>query len=203
VTLFEPSSVPASTLVHQVRDTLPFVVRLSPWQFAWTSVRRMMLWFGLCALPVAVFLVIVVRSPIPLILVPIMAAVALLMIPPLMLAVRRHPVLGADEAGLWVSVAPAKKAVFLPWDAIAEVAIKHFSAHDAVCVVPRDPAVDAALAPVTQGNMEARAGQTIAHRRMRAKLGTYIHTPLTGSGLTNEDVLAKLRYYAAGRCPVG
>jgi hypothetical protein len=45
--------------------------------------------------------------------------------------------------------------------------------------------------------------QAVARQRVLAAAGTYSYTPLTGSGMSNEDVLATLRGYAAGRCPVG
>jgi len=63
--------------------------------------------------------------------------------------------------------------------------------------------MDDALYPAAIGNLEQQASQAMVNRRSRRKLGTNIHTPITGAPMSHEDLLARLRYYAAGRCPIG
>jgi hypothetical protein len=194
--------IPESTIVRHVRETLPLVLRLSPWRFAFLGGLRYMIFFGIMGVIIGVFVAAASHDGGGLWFAVVFVAVALFIMPFLALEARK-PVLGADEAGIWVKVMRSRKAVFLPWAAVALIEIRKFGTHHELCVVARDPAVDAALAPVVQGNLQQRAGQAIVNRRSRAKLGTNIHTPLTGAPMSHEDLLAKLRYYAAGRCPVG
>jgi hypothetical protein len=49
---------------------------------------------------------------------------------------------------------------------------------------PMNPNVDEALQPAARGSVQQRMGQSSAFRRMHRTLGTNIHTPLNGSGMS-------------------
>ena len=198
----EPDDVgqPGAVLVHGVRETLPLVVRLDPWRYAWAGTRFAAAAMLLLASPFIVFLLFV--NPLffwlPLMIVP----VALLRFPTLFLAARRGPVLGADEAGIWLRLVHTRKAVFLPWSEVFVITVTKTFGHVELCARPRDLDLDAALAIPVRGFGDARQGQRSATNWMRIKLGTNVHAPLTGGDVSVEEVLEKLKEFAAGRCPV-
>lgn len=198
---FAAPPVPESILVRHVRETLPFVVKLSGLKLAWRSTYLFMIFLAVIG---ALFTALLVSEmgPSALLFIPIFAAFALVIMPFVAWGARK-PVLGADQAGIWVKVFRARKTVFLPWEAVGAVRIGTFAWHHELCVDAKDPAVDQALYPAAMGNLEQQAGQAMVNRRARKKLGTNIHTPLTGAPMSHEDLLAQLRYYSAGRCPIG
>ena len=177
------------------------MVRLKPWRFAWAGTRHALTVFLLMASPfVVVFLIV---KPLffwlPLLIVP----VGLLRFPQLFLAARRGPVLGADEAGIWLRVRPARKTLFLPWTDVAEITVGKTYGHVELCARPVDFDIDVDFAPPVTFGGEQGLGQRLAADWVYRKLGTNVHAPLTGSDHTADEVLARLRHYAAGRCRFG
>ena len=196
----EDTGQPGAVLVHGVRETLPLVVRLNPWRYAWAGTRYALTVFLLMASPFVVLFLIV--KPLffwlPLLIVPL----GLLRFPHLFIAARRGPVLGADEAGIWLRLVYTRKAVFLPWPEVFVITVEKTFGHVELCARPRDLDFDAYLAIPVRGFGDVRQGQRTATNWMRVKLGTNVHTPLTGGDVSVEEVLTKLRQFSAGRCPV-
>lgn len=197
-----PAEAPRPVLVMGVRETLPLVVRLAPSAFPLRAAWRLALYLLVVLVPVAVF-VGVTADPLAGVMVLALAAISLVVVPELVVKVKRGPVLGADKAGVWIRPLAAPHALFLPWTSVAGVYVRRTNGHECLCVRPLDPAVDAAFVPSWGGGLDRKAGAAIDNKIRYQRLGTNVFVPLTGADVATPELLRELTWYSAGRCPVG
>ncbi|GAB4049239.1 hypothetical protein GCM10028775_16860 [Catellatospora paridis] len=110
--------------------------------------------------------------------------------------------LAADADGVYVRPFLDKARVLhLPWADVESVYVRNWHGPQ-LCVKPRDARIEPQFNLAKQGNVENRAGTAVAQRRRMKKLGTNIHVPVAAAPGTPAELLAALRYQAAGRVPV-
>ncbi|GAA1409405.1 hypothetical protein [Catellatospora coxensis] len=110
--------------------------------------------------------------------------------------------LAADAEGVYVRPFLDKARVLhLPWADIESVYVRHWHGPQ-LCVKPRDSRIEPQFNLVKQGDAGSRAGVAVAQKRRMKKLETNIHVPIAAAPGTPADLLAALRYQAAGRVPV-
>ncbi|MEV4415929.1 hypothetical protein [Catellatospora sp. NPDC049609] len=115
----------------------------------------------------------------------------------------RHEPLAADAHGVYVRPnLDAKRVLHLPWEHIEAIYLRNWHGPQ-LCVKPRDARIEPQFNLAQRGDVGARAGVAIAQKRRMKALGTNIHVPIGTAGQTPEELLAALRYQAAGRVPVG
>ncbi len=123
---------------------------------------------------------------------------------PITAARQLRPVpLAADAHGVYVrpNLDP-KRVLHLPWEHIESIQVRSWHGPQ-LCVKPRDARIEPQFNLAQRGDASARAGVAVAQKRRMKKLGTNIHVPIGTSGQTPDELLAGLRYQAAGRVPVG
>lgn len=110
--------------------------------------------------------------------------------------------LAADADGVYVRPFLDKARVLhLPWADVESVYVRHWHGPQ-LCVKPRDARIEPQFNLAKQGDVGNRAGAAVAQKRRMKKLGTNIHVPIAAAPGTPADLLAALRYQAAGRVPV-
>ena len=190
-----PYQAPAPPPVtKRIPEDLPFVV--------FPSLRKRMIFFGL------VLLVIVLIFACPLgfamsssgdvapflaILGCVVVSFGLLIGIQLYLISSGGPVLAVGPVGLWIKTRPTRgQAIWLPWEGIERVYRRRWSFEKMVCVKARDP----------------RAGSNLG---AFTALDSSMQKLFFGSGFTatanfadkpEQEIMAALAHYAAGRCPV-
>ncbi|GAA1617622.1 hypothetical protein ACFQY4_03820 [Catellatospora bangladeshensis] len=115
----------------------------------------------------------------------------------------RQVPLAADAHGVYVrpNLDP-KRVLHLPWEHIESIYVRNWHGPQ-LCVKPRDARIEPQFNLAKQGDASARAGVAVAQKRRMKKLGTNVHVPIATAGQTPDELLAGLRYQAAGRVPVG
>jgi hypothetical protein len=103
------------------------------------------------------------------------------------------PVLAVGPAGVWIKTRPTRgQAIWLPWEGIERVYRRRWSFEKMICVKARDPRVGANLGLLTA-------------------FDSSLQQVVFGSGLTatanfadkpEQEIVAALTHFSAGRCPV-
>lgn len=215
----EPTPGAAPTLRQTVPSDLPFSVRLGGALRHLLTHRRaeavMTLLVALFAIPGGVYLLLHSDETVHssrygdmnsgllgggLLLLGVGLAVAL----PITSARQLRPVpLAADAHGVYVRPnLDAKRVLHLPWEHIESIYVRSWHGPQ-LCVKPRDARIEPQFNLAQRGDASARAGVAVAQKRRMKKLGTNVHVPIGTAGQTPDELLAALRYQAAGRVPVG
>lgn len=100
------------------------------------------------------------------------------------------PSLGVNPAGVWVKTRPTRgQAVFLPWQAIERVYRRRWGIDKVICVKPRDPRSADNLGTFT----------AIDSSMQQLLFGTGFTAPLTFGDRPEQEVMAAIAHFAAGR----
>jgi hypothetical protein len=100
------------------------------------------------------------------------------------------PVLAASPAGLWIKTRPTRgQAIWLPWEAVAEIRRRRWALEKMVVVRPRDPRIEGGLGAFTALDSAA----------LKLFYGSGFTATLNFADRSEDEILATLRQFSAGR----
>ncbi|MFG2041141.1 hypothetical protein [Dactylosporangium sp. NPDC048998] len=190
---------PRAPIAGRIPDNLPFVARPS-------ALKR-----ALIMVPIAVASLLIVGCPAALVfttdgpnhtsgdLVALVALMACLVVVfagtigvMTFLVSSGGPVLAAGPAGLWIRTRPTRgQAIWLPWEGIEHIRRRRWGLHKMVVVKPRDPRVEGGLGAYTAVDSAA----------LKLLYGSGFTATLTFADRSEDEILAALREFSAGRTP--
>jgi hypothetical protein len=182
-------------VTKRIPEDQPFIVR--------ASVGKRLLQFGLLGL----FIAVVVACPLGLAtadsgdasgLLPALGCLLVLFVGlfglQVYLLTSGGPVLAVGPYGVWIKTRPTRgQAIWLPWELIERVYPRRWALEKMVCVKPRDPRVG--------GNLGAFTALDSSMQQLF--FGSGFTATLNFADKPEAEIMAALRGYAAGRCPVG
>jgi hypothetical protein len=103
------------------------------------------------------------------------------------------PVLALGPAGLWIRTRPTRgQAVWLPWEAVGQISRRRWSLEKMLVVAPRDPRALQNLGTFT----------ALDSGLLSAFYGSGLVATLNFADRTEQEILAAVAHYSAGRCPL-
>ncbi|MEH1015376.1 hypothetical protein V6U90_19955 [Micromonospora sp. CPCC 206060] len=103
------------------------------------------------------------------------------------------PVLALGPAGLWIRTRPTRgQAVWLPWEAVAQISRRRWSLEKMLVVQPRDSRALQNLGVFT----------AIDSGMLTAFYGSGLVATLNFADRSEAEILAAVAHYSRGRCPI-
>ncbi|GGL90753.1 MULTISPECIES: hypothetical protein [Micromonospora] len=103
------------------------------------------------------------------------------------------PVLALGPDGLWIRSRPTRgQAVWLPWEAVAQISRRRWSLEKMLVVQPHDPRTLQNLGAYTAFDSGL----------LKAFYGSGLVATLNFADRSEAEILAAVQYYSAGRCPL-
>lgn len=103
------------------------------------------------------------------------------------------PVLALGPAGLWIRTRPTRgQAVWLPWEAVAQIRRRRWSLEKMLVVQPRDPRAVQNLGTFT----------AVDSGLLTAFYGSGLVATLNFADRPEAEIMAAVAHFSAGRCPI-
>lgn len=103
------------------------------------------------------------------------------------------PVLALGPAGLWIRTRPTRgQAVWLPWEAVAQIRRRRWSLEKMLVVQPRDPRAVQNLGAYT----------AVDSGLLTAFYGSGLVATLNFADRPEAEIMAAVAHFSAGRCPI-
>ncbi|MGC5029864.1 hypothetical protein [Micromonospora sp. DT229] len=103
----------------------------------------------------------------------------------------RGPVLALSPAGLWIRTRPTRgQAIWLPWEAIAQISRRRWSLEKMLVVKPHDPRVLPQLGTYT----------ALDSAPLNALYGSGLVATLNFADKSEAEILAAVAHFSANRC---
>ncbi|GAA4688821.1 hypothetical protein [Phytohabitans rumicis] len=103
------------------------------------------------------------------------------------------PVLAVGPAGLWIKTRPTRgQAIWLPWEAIAQVYRRRWALEKMVCVRPHDPRTGANLGAFT----------ALDSGMQQLFFGTGFTATLNFADKPEAEIMGAIAHFSAGRVPI-
>ncbi|SCL35861.1 hypothetical protein GA0074692_4201 [Micromonospora pallida] len=103
------------------------------------------------------------------------------------------PVLALSPAGLWIRTRPTRgQAVWVPWEAVAQIRRRRWSLEKMLVVELRDPRMLQNLGAYT----------ALDNSMLKAFYGSGLASTLNFADRPEQEIMAAVTHYSAGRCPI-
>ncbi|GLY25333.1 hypothetical protein [Micromonospora sp. NBRC 101691] len=103
------------------------------------------------------------------------------------------PVLALSPAGLWIRTRPTRgQAVWVPWEAVAQIRRRRWSLEKMLVVQLRDPRMLQNLGAYT----------ALDSSMLNAFYGSGLVATLNFADRSEQEIVAAVTHYSAGRCPI-
>jgi hypothetical protein len=103
------------------------------------------------------------------------------------------PVLAVGPAGLWIKTRPTRgQAIWLPWEAVAQVYRRRWALEKMVCVRPHDPRTGTNLGAFT----------ALDSSMQQLFFGTGFTATLNFADRSEAEIMGAIAHFAAGRVPI-
>jgi len=102
------------------------------------------------------------------------------------------PVLALSPAGLWIRTRSSRgQAIWLPWEAVAQIGRQRRGMENTLLIQPGDP----------RTVRQFGAATVIDRSPLSGIYGSCLTAPLNFADRPEEEILAAVRRFSAGRCP--
>jgi len=103
------------------------------------------------------------------------------------------PVLALSPAGLWIKSRPTRgQAIWLPWEGVAHISRRRWSAEKMLVVKARDPRADSNLGGYTAVDASI----------LKLFYGSGFTATLNFADKPEAEIMAAVQHFSAGRCPI-